>query len=417
MSLSVLDLNGIPLYFGTVDKIPAEAEIVVDFRPTAETEAQLREEHIRHPCFDSYETSLRETFADLLKDCAEKIKNKKSIYLLDNSGAGNSAMTAWILTVRVLNIGRESGLNMVRTAYLQQPLEPKWRELSVPRFSRMYYFGEWVLMNYARQHYLQVFRKRQDYFIKMDSKDGTRGKVLTSQLSHQMGDGPQNDPILDRYKTINITTNKKCQWKTLHPDIIGPYNFPIITLENKSVYAVNLKNLIHAVSMYPASVDADDSLKANFTEDCVEIAKTWPNKEKRRTIKIKHPKSKEVVLKKSYPTYPKGNPPLCYFWSDKFMLEVEFRAYWSEIYEHLAVKTEAYKQLKDLVEDGTSLLISDYDGFNFIEEGMTLKELFEDAEKPWSFTHVLYGMLTGQRIWFDVSKTASISSGSDVESE
>lgn len=414
MSLSVVDIKGTPLYFGTVDKIPEDVKIVVDFRLTAEKEPQLREEHIRHACFDAYETHRPETFKDLINDLMAKLAEGKSLYLLDNCGAGNSAMVTWILTVKVLNIGRETGLNMMRSAYLsQKDLEPKWKELGAPRYSRMYYFAEMFMIDYSLRNYLLVFRKRQTKLIKSNRQKKNTGNIRTTCLPHQMTNGPTNAPILDGYTQIRITTCPKCEWKTLHPDIIGPYNFPIITVKDTQIYAANLTNLIHSVSVYESVIDDNDNLKVSFSEDCIEIAKKWPNKEMRKVIKIKHPRSREVFLQKTYPTYPKEKSPLCYFWIDKLLLEVEFRKHWSKIYVELAEKTQAYKHLIQMKNEGVSLLLTDYDGYNFIEEGLTLQELFDNPELPWSFTHVLYGMLTDQRVW---EKSNPISSDSDVES-
>lgn len=408
MSLSVLDLNGITLYFGTADKIPSEAEIVVDFRPTAETEAQLREEHIRHPCFDSYETSLPEKYKNLIESCLTNLQSKKIIYLLDNSGAGNSAMTAWILLTQFLHVGRETGLGEICKAYSsQQDIDQKWKNLGVPRYSRMKCFGEIFLRGCSRRNFLTRFfsRNRRKY-------GSETGAVLTSCLPHHLSNGPQSAPLLDGFENIEIINNVKCKWRCLHPDILGHYHFPITTVEKKTVYSANVTNLITAVSVYKSVIDESDELKSIFYEDREDIAKTWPNKERRHKIKIKHPRGKETREQKSHPTYPKTEPPVCYFWMDKFLLEVEFRRYWSQIYETLASKSDAYRQLQDLRKTGVSLFLMDYDGYNFHEDGMTLNELFEDPEKPWSFTHVLQGMLTENRVWMEDSK----SSDSDIES-
>jgi hypothetical protein len=411
MSLSVVDIKGTPLYFGTVDKIPEDVKIVVDFRLTAEKEPQLREEHIRHACFDAYETHRPETFKDLINDLMAKLVEGKSLYLLDNCGAGNSAMVAWILTVKVLYIGRETGLDMVKSAYLSQnDLELKWKELGVPRYSRMLYYGEFFLRDWNLRIFWQKFMKRQNAL----PKSMETGKLMTANLPHELSNGPIWEPLVEGFKNIQITTTSKCQWRNLHPDVIGPYNFPITTVKNETIYAANLTNLIYSVSVYQSAIDEDDKLKSLFFEDRENIARKWPNNEKiRHTIKIRHPRAKEVTLEKPYPTYSKGEPPVCYFWLNHFLLEVEFRKFWSRIYEELAINSTCYKNLKQLQKDGTSLQLMDYNGYNFIEEGLTLEELFDNPELPWSFTHVLYGMLTDQRVW---EKSVLNSSDSDIES-
>lgn len=409
MSLSVVDIKGTPLYFGTVDKIPEDVKIVVDFRLTAEKEPQLREEHIRHACFDAYETHRPETFKDLINDLMAKLAEGKSLYLLDNCGAGNSAMVAWILTVKVLYIGRETGLDMVKSAYLSQnDLELKWKELGVPRYYRLWYYGELFLRGCKRKDFTCRFVKPKP------QKSCVKGRIITENLPHHESNGPITEPIIKDFLSIQITNKNNCEWKGLHPDIIGPYNFPITTVKKETICAANLTNLIYAVSVYQSVIDEDDNLRTLFYEDCEGISKKLPNNEKRRrAIKIKHPRAKEVTLEKHYPTYPKGEPPVCYLWLNKFLLEIEFRQIWSRIYVELLTKNQFYKNLQQLQKNGISLLLMDYDGYNFIEQGLTLQELFEDPERPWSFTHVLYGMLTDQRVW---EKSNPISSDSDVES-
>lgn len=101
--------------------------------------------------------------------------------------------------------------------------------------------------------------------------------------------------------------------------------------------------------------------------------------------------------------YPmgKGVKPVCSWWNGKALTYVEARkAVYAPIYAELVSRTRGYKVLRSLHEslydDGKPLILRDYDAYDHIALGRTLKEVINDPDRKCGHGFVLAMMLVGE---------------------
>jgi len=93
--------------------------------------------------------------------------------------------------------------------------------------------------------------------------------------------------------------------------------------------------------------------------------------------------------------FPKGTRVSSFYWNGKLLNPVEARR---EIYANLycreVVQTHSYQQLKTLHQSG-DLAIFDFDGYDYLELGMTPSDTIRDLDHSWGHGLLLTFLLQG----------------------
>jgi len=103
------------------------------------------------------------------------------------------------------------------------------------------------------------------------------------------------------------------------------------------------------------------------------------------------------------------NVPLFSYWNGEKLSYVEARKkIYCPIYSEYVKKTEAWKQLKDLREQGYNIQILGYDGYDISSKSMSY--YVNDSSRPFGHELVLACLLQNETPWVDEN------SNTDVES-
>lgn len=101
--------------------------------------------------------------------------------------------------------------------------------------------------------------------------------------------------------------------------------------------------------------------------------------------------------------YPmgKGVKPICSWWEGEKLSYVEARkAVYAPIYAELVGKTEGYGLLRCLYDslsvDGEPLVLRDYDAYDHVAMGRSLRDVINDPDRKCGHGFVLAMMLTGE---------------------
>ena len=101
--------------------------------------------------------------------------------------------------------------------------------------------------------------------------------------------------------------------------------------------------------------------------------------------------------------YPmgKGKKPLCAIWGNKKLDYIQSRKLiYIPIYAREVLKTSAYKKLKSLYDSGVKIALVDFDGYNYWDEGYSMREVINNPSKKMGHAFVLAMLLEGI-IYFD----------------
>jgi hypothetical protein len=97
--------------------------------------------------------------------------------------------------------------------------------------------------------------------------------------------------------------------------------------------------------------------------------------------------------------YPmgKGRRPLFSLWGDQRMLYVEARKkIYVPTYAQLVTRTPMYRLLKKLRDEGSKLILFDYDAYDYVEEGLTFEEALDNPHRRLGHAMVLCALLKGE---------------------
>lgn len=101
--------------------------------------------------------------------------------------------------------------------------------------------------------------------------------------------------------------------------------------------------------------------------------------------------------------YPmgKGKKPLCAIWENKKLNYIQSRkCIYIPIYAREVLKTSAYKKLKSLYDSGIKIALVDFDGYNYWDEGYSMREVINNPDKKMGHAFVL-AMLLECIIYFE----------------
>ena len=97
--------------------------------------------------------------------------------------------------------------------------------------------------------------------------------------------------------------------------------------------------------------------------------------------------------------YPmgKGAIPEYSFWHGKHLGYIEARKIiYASIYAEYVTKTDSFKEIERLYNSGVPLILRDYDAYDHIKIGMSLKDVINNPNRKCGHAFVLAMILTGQ---------------------
>lgn len=91
----------------------------------------------------------------------------------------------------------------------------------------------------------------------------------------------------------------------------------------------------------------------------------------------------------------KGKKALCSIWNGEKIGYIEARKkIYIPIYAKAAVKSQAYKKLKQIYDSGKNIVLWDFDGYDYQSLGMTLDDVINCKQKKMGHAFVLAALLT-----------------------
>jgi hypothetical protein len=155
-------------------------------------------------------------------------------------------------------------------------------------------------------------------------------------------------PNKEGYLNINVCSGAKGIFAQLSPMRCGPISYED-SHTNGKVSVTNVENLWQFSKVWTGELDK----KGEPTEEFFD----------RREKGWKDPKGRRWV-KKGDGINP--NVPLCSYWNGKKLDYIDARkAIYCPEYANSVVKTEAYKKLEEMLEEGYNIQILGFDGYDY----------------------------------------------------
>ena len=393
--------NGAFIYFGSPRHfISSDVDFVVDLRKKVLGDNIKTNNVVRYPCYDKIEPYDIYKFRKFMDSLQDKVKDGKNLFFIDNYGMANGAMAAWVILCK--NIARprdeiyaEMKVKMVNSdTYTREELR-----FAPIRFDRIKSYGKLLISELLVKSFSNLFLTRAYKSNNICRIKTQKGDLRVGWQAHDLSiEANKWAHKIEKYYNARIFNSKTSNnFNDLHTESVGPYHVTYVDQYNKyvDIEIKSLNNLILSCAVYPSHLDEKNRLNKQFFIDRIRIAQT-------STPVTLHPASKFI-----FPIDENLNPniqserPLFYHWEGRNFTNVEFRYVWSTLYEALAVDHPAYKTLKSSISNGGSVCISDYFGYDFIEDNNNLETSIQNPDRHWSVSHVLYGMLARDRPWAD----------------
>lgn len=381
------------ILFGKREDIPTQQLTVVDLRPE-NFEADFQE-WIRYKLPSKMEPNGIEEYGnDLINPIVKRIKeNGEVFYFLDETGAGQAALAAWCCYTKVYEKHHEDTLELVCKAYRAiDNLPTKWSRIGAPRYTRMITFGKWFLQEITWKAFYNKISKQQAGMKKKARGLNHAGKVRSANLPNKFNDGPTCYVYAEGFLTLALTSGAQCEWRRMHPEILGPTLVNIVGMNGsqEEIKVHYLSNVWTGCSVYPEHLDENNELTAEFFEERNKILLDFYH------VKS-HPKAKKIAVAGEL---AKDSEPVCYYWGKNRMTKAQFRSFvWSELYAKAVIRTNEYENLKRMKNQGRSLMLIDYESFDFYEAGMAPHEAMLSDNNGWGIANILDCMLTGNIVW------------------
>ena len=169
-------------------------------------------------------------------------------------------------------------------------------------------------------------------------------------------------------RLIVNTTSKSTNWsKGLSPFYLGPVRL------YGGYEAKNVENAWQFAKVYAEHADKDGNPTASYFD--------WAKKGWGDTYAHRYPMGK-------------GSIPLHSYWDGHQLTYIEARkAIYGPLYSKAVVNTPAFEQLLDLYESGEEFALLDFDGYDYLSLGMSLKEVLHDSNKKMGHAFVLAMLL------------------------
>jgi len=237
------------------------------------------------------------------------------------------------------------------------------------------------------------------FYQKKKEKKGRRGTVRCAKLPHRFGKNPIW-PKKNGYKNMNVCSGSRGFSRQFSPMIAGPFTIKVRNSKGKlkTMVAKNVENLWQASKVWPADLDQSTPIPPGLEYHLPNLA--WFKLRKKSFKDSKgHRRIGEGLKNK------KKNAPLYSYWVDQVTGKTEQLSYlearpkiYCPILEELMLNgMEAYKKVEKMLDNGMSIQFLDYDGVDYIKEGKTLKECFQDASRPFGHSSVMTAIFLGKQ--------------------
>lgn len=207
---------------------------------------------------------------------------------------------------------------------------------SDPSFIDLVSYLEFLKGEKKRSKSLDRLHKKSVNKVRAENKKrGKKGKIAVDKLPFWTGPGDKIWPKMYGYRNINCCTSSK-SFSCLSPMKLGP-------IKEKGLVSENLENFWQFSKVWKDDLDEEGNIKEEFYK---RRKKAFASKKATRHVPGKKGKYCEFVL-----------------WGEERLdfYEAKKKIY-CKLYEKYAVKTQAFKELLDMIEGGYNIQILGYDG-------------------------------------------------------
>jgi len=167
------------------------------------------------------------------------------------------------------------------------------------------------------------------------------------------------------YDGVEIdTTSGRGAYRDLSPFILGP----IQTYES-NIQARNLENCWQFSKVYRRFLDKDGNPSAEYF--------SWRN---------------TGWIDERAHRYPMGRgakPEYSWWWGEKLDYIRARKVIYARLYAKYVVRTQSWLRLKEIYDSGQDIILRDYDGYDNIVLGMSLRDVINDPKRKMGHAFVL----------------------------
>jgi hypothetical protein len=184
------------------------------------------------------------------------------------------------------------------------------------------------------------------------------------------------------YDGLYIDTTSRGDHKDLSPFYLGP-----VPTYEPGVMATNVENLWQYSKVYNDHAYMPKSphdLLSPMAYEPSDSYFAWRDDGWRRQRAVRYPMGK-------------GAKPLFSYWKGSKLDYVSARkVIYAPAYANAVVKTKTYAMLYEVVMSGRNVILGDFDGYDYIKMGMTLKDVINNPRKTMGHAFVIAMLLTGE---------------------
>lgn len=178
--------------------------------------------------------------------------------------------------------------------------------------------------------------------------------------------GPK-DKLPEEHEVINTTSHSKTWSKGLSPFFLGPCNL------YNGMTAKLVENAWQYSKVYKQFTDSQGDPSERYFK--------WASIGWNSVNPARYPMGK-------------GNKPLYSYWDGEKMDYVTARKkIYFPLYAKAVLKTDTYQRLKELYNERGVLHLWDFDGYNYIKENKSLKDVINDPNRKMGHAFVLAALL------------------------
>jgi len=171
---------------------------------------------------------------------------------------------------------------------------------------------------------------------------------------------------------VNTTSSAKGCWSTLlSPFYLGPVYL------YRGYSALKMENAWQYSKVYTRHVDAEGNPTPAYFEWAQE---GWKNK-----VAVRYPMGKGI------------KPEYLWWDGEKIDYIAARKKVYAPLYIKCVVSTKAFTKLKEMRDNNPEIVLWDFDGYDYISLGMTLKDVLNDPTRKMGHAFVLAILLTMKR--------------------
>lgn len=179
--------------------------------------------------------------------------------------------------------------------------------------------------------------------------------------------GPR-DRHYDRHTCTVINTTSRSSGRDAWSRGLSPFHIGPVQLYDGAA-AYNVENAWQFAKVYPVHVDKEENPTQEYFD--------WAREGWRTRRAIRYPMGKGAV-------------PLYSWWAGEKLSYVDARKkIYVPLYTKAVVDTKAFAKLRELHEKLDEIWLWDFDGYDHVELGMTLKEVLNDPTRKMGHAFVL----------------------------